>query len=151
MKLYKYLSEERICIDLQSQKKDDAIVEVAELLKDHPGVADFEGFLKGVFARERESTTGIGEGMAIPHARSDSVKDFVAAVGRSRSGIDFDAIDDQPVHLVIMMGIPTAKVKAYLKLLAHLSLLLKQKDFQQRVLEAPDAAALLKAFEEYES
>ena len=150
MKLHKYLTEKAICLDLNGRKKDEAITELAELLADHPNVKDSKGFIRAVFAREKDSTTGIGHGIAIPHARTDCVGDFVAAVGLSKSGIDFNAIDGNPVKLVILMGIPAHKVNAYLKLLAHLSLLLRQDGFEEALLSAPDAKAVVEAFAKYE-
>jgi len=150
MKLYEHLKQEAICLDLKSQEKKGAIVELAELLKDDARMADFEAFLAAVFAREKDGTTGIGDGVAVPHARTDSVKDFVAAVGLSKSGIEFEALDGKPVRVVILMGIPTPKVKPYLRLLAHLSLLLKQKDFIRSLLESRDAQGVLEVFAAYE-
>jgi len=119
MNLHKYLTESAICLNLNGRKRDEAITELAQLLGDHPAVKDSDEFLQAVFAREKESTTGIGQGIAIPHARTDTVTDFVAAVGLSKAGIDFKAIDGKPVKLVILMGIPAHKINAYLKLLAH--------------------------------
>lgn len=150
MKLCDHLSERTIATELEATEKNQAIAELGELLKGCDVVRDHEQFVGAVFSREMEGTTGIGEGVAIPHARTDSVTEFVTALGRSPDGIDFQAVDGKPVHLVIMMGVPTKKVKDYLKLLAHLSLLVKQKDFTRRMLDAPDAAAMLETLQSYE-
>lgn len=151
MKLCDYLTEDTIALDVCSEEKNEAIAELGERLKSSPAVADHEEFLGAVFSREMEGTTGIGGAIAIPHARTDSVTDFVAAAGRCKKGIDFQAIDGKPVKLVILMGIPTEKVKSYLKLLAHLSLLVKQKDFIREMMKAPDAASMLETLARYES
>jgi len=150
MKLYEYMQEKTVCVNLNSREKDTAIAELARLLKNNPAVEDFQGFLEAVFARETESTTGIGDMVAIPHARTDTVSDFVVAVGISKAGIDFKAVDGKPVHLLILMGIPTHKVNLYLRLLAHLSFLFKQKGFIQRLLSASDSDMVLEMFAEYE-
>jgi PTS system fructose-specific IIC component len=150
MKLCDYLSEQTVLPELKAGEKNQAIAELGEVLKSSDAVRDHEEFLGAVFSREMEGTTGIGGAVAIPHARTDSVTDFVAAAGRSPEGIDFQAVDGKPVHLVILMGIPTAKVKSYLKLLAHLSLLVKQKDFTQRLLEAQTAGDMLETFRSFE-
>ena len=150
VKLYRYLSDQTICLDLQNREKNGAIAELASLLKGHTAVVDFDQFLGAIFAREMGSTTGIGSGVGIPHARTDSVKNFVAAVGIARAGIDFASTDGKPVKLLILMGIPAVKVKAYLRLLAHLSLLLKQSDFVRGLLEAPDTETVLKTFAQHE-
>ena len=150
MKLYQYLSEDSIRVRLQSGQKEQAIAELAGLLKDHPAMEDFQKFLSGVLEREKESTTGIGGGVAVPHARTDSVKDFVAAIGLAPEGIDFQAVDGQPVKLIVLMGVPSHKINGYLKLLAHLSLLFKQHDFVHDLLEASDPAAVIETFKRYE-
>lgn len=149
MKLLDYLKNETICVNLKSHKKDEVISELAESLRNHSAMGDFDEFLRAVSAREMDSTTGIGDGVGIPHARTDSVNDFVAAVGIS-SGIDFKAIDGKPVKLVILMGVPAHRIKSYLQLLAHLSVLLKQQGFIKRLTEAPDAETVMKTFAEYE-
>ena len=150
MKLCDYLTAKTICLDLKSRQKNEAVAELVELLGDNPAVRDRQEFLGAVFAREIENTTGIGDGVAIPHARTDSVADFVAAVGCSKAGVEFNSVDGKPAKLVILMGIPKRMVREYLKLLAHLSLLLKQKDFVRSVLAAPDAAGILAAFASHE-
>jgi fructose-specific phosphotransferase system IIA component len=137
-------------MDMQATEANEAIAALAETLNTHPAVADPEVFLGAVFAREMEASTGIGQGVAIPHARTPSVSDFVAAVGISRKGIEFQAADEKPVELVILMGIPETMVKEYLKLLAHLSLLLKQKDFIKSVLAAESPAEVVEAFASHE-
>ncbi|MGC9453592.1 MAG: PTS sugar transporter subunit IIA [Phycisphaerae bacterium] len=150
MKLCDHLSEQTIKPEIEATEKNNAIAEVGELLNGCDAVRDHEQFIGAVFSREMEGTTGIGDGVAIPHARTDSVTEFTAAMGRSSSGIDFQAVDGKPVHLIIMMGVPTEQVKAYLKLLAHLSLLVKQKNFTRRMLDAPDAAAMLETLRSFE-
>jgi len=150
MKMHPHLSPDAIILDLAAGDKAGAIAEVSERLRHHPAMGDFEQFVGAVLSREAESSTGIGNGIAIPHARTDRVRDFVVAVGRSAEGVPFEAIDDRPVNLVIMMGIPTAQVKSYLQLLGHLSLLLKQRAFVDALLSAPDPAAVIKVFEDHE-
>jgi len=150
MNLYEYLSEGSICTDLQSTEKNEAIAELGQFLKDHPLMVDYDEFLGAVFAREMESSTGVGDGVAIPHARTDAVKDFVAAVGISKPGVEFDAVDGKPVKVILLMGIPTRKVDAYLRLLAHLSLLMKQKSFRTALLNCADAQSVIETFRQHE-
>jgi len=150
MKFHEHLHPESILVDLQSRQRDDAIAELAGRLEHHAAMGSFPEFVKAVLKREADGTTGIGEGIAIPHARTDSVRDFVAAVGLSKSGIDFGAIDGRLVHVVLLMGIPLAQVKPYLKLLAHLRLLLRQGDFCKSLLDASDARGVLEVFASYE-
>jgi len=150
MKLHEYLKEEFVCLKLESTAKADAIAELAARLRGHRDVADFDGFLAAIYAREEDASTGIGNHVAIPHARTDTVQGFVVAIGLAPSGIEFSAVDNQPVHLVILMGIPTKVIKDYLKLLSHLSLLLKQPGFIKDVLRAKDAQSLIRSFAKHE-
>jgi len=146
MKLHQYLTQDACSLELKSQTKGDAIRELALRLQGHPEVVDFDGLLEAILVREAEGSTAVGHGVAVPHARTDAVRGFVATVGRSASGIDCDAADGRPVRLFILMGIPTTKVKDYLKLLAHLSLLIKRSGLIESALEAPDAESLIAAF-----
>ncbi|MDK1031567.1 MAG: PTS sugar transporter subunit IIA [Planctomycetia bacterium] len=146
MKLCDYLSQEFICLDLSAGTKEEVIRQMAGMLQSTEKITDFPRFVDDIFKREEQGTTGIGNGIAIPHARTDAVDDFVVAVGRSTEGIDFNSIDDKPVHIVILMGTPLVKVQAYLKLLAHMSLLLKGEGFIDRLLAATDASDVLELF-----
>jgi mannitol/fructose-specific phosphotransferase system IIA component (Ntr-type) len=150
MRLSDHLRERFVNVDLKSTDKDDAIRELAGLLRESPDMADFDLYVQDVFAREQQASTGIGRGAAIPHARTDAVSDFVVAVGRAAEGIDFGSIDGKPVRTIVLMGTPKAKVKTYLKLLAHLSHLIKTNGFLDALLEAPDAAAVVEIFKSHE-
>lgn len=150
MRLSDYLEEKYVIVNLKSTGKADAIRELAEILKDHPNVQDFRRYLDEVFAREQQASTGVGRGAAIPHARTDALSDFVVAVGRASQGIDFDAVDGEPVKVIVLMGTPIAKVRSYLKVLAHISHLLKKERFLDSLLEAEDAAGILKVFQDNE-
>jgi len=151
MKLHDTLSEATVLLNLESRPKDEAIAAVAEPLRSVAAVTDADEFLKAVCAREATTTTGIGGGVAIPHARSDGVSDFVAALGVFPDGVDFQDIDDKPVKLVILMGIPASQVKGYLRMLAHLSLLLKQPGFLDRLYHARSSREALDVLAEYEA
>jgi len=150
MRLRDYLDESRILLDLSATEKDAAIEEVAARLRTDARVSDWERFLADVFERERLGTTALGRGVAVPHARTESVSGFVAAVGRSAAGVAFGAPDGEPVRLILVMGVPKAQVQAYLRLLAHLTLVLKRPGVVADLVAAPDAAGLLGLFERYE-
>jgi mannitol/fructose-specific phosphotransferase system IIA component (Ntr-type) len=150
MRLSDHLEERFVNMELQSSTKEEAVRELAGLLKHSPNMLNFDLYVKDVFDREGQASTGIGRGAAIPHARTEAVEEFVVAVGRSASGIDFGSIDGKPVRTIILMGTPKAKVKTYLKLLAHLSHLIKTNGFLDALLDAPDAAALVELFKSHE-
>ncbi len=150
MKLSEHLEACCVVLDLESKTRDEAINELAEMLRDNENIVDFDRYVADVFAREAEASTGLGRGAAIPHARSDALNDFVVAVGRSAEGLDFSSIDGEPAKIIVLMGTPKAKVRLYLKLLAHLSHLIKTNGFLGAILDAPDAEAVVEVFKSHE-
>ena len=150
MKLSEHLEGRFVALELGSSTRDEAIRELAETLRDSSDMLDFDSYLADVFEREGEASTGIGRGAAIPHARTDAVKNFVVAVGRAPGGIDFGSVDGKPVKIIVLMGTPKAKVRLYLKLLAHLSHLIKTNGFLNALLAAPDAGAVVELFKSHE-
>ncbi|MCF7918529.1 MAG: PTS sugar transporter subunit IIA [Candidatus Cloacimonetes bacterium] len=125
--------------DLISTTKEAALDELLNLITGSPLITDEKKFRKAIMDREKMMSTGIGLGVAVPHARDKSVKDFVIAVGRSLNGIDFDSIDDKPVQLIFMIGASDSQDKDYIRLLARLVLRLKNEDLKKNILEAANA------------
>ncbi len=151
MKVANFLRKERIIMNLQAQTKEEAIREVANLIKDAPEVINFENFLKDIFDREALATTAIGNQTAIPHARSDNVKSFIIAFGRSKEGINFNALDNRPVKLIFLMGTPKEEgINDYLKILAHLTRLLQKETFCESLLKAKSSEEIIEEFEKVE-
>ena len=122
--------------DLVSRTKDAALEEMVGLVCVSDAVTDRVALLSAVRERERVLSTGIGLGIAIPHAKIPGVSRFVVAVGRQAEGIDFDAIDGRPVTLVVLIAGPQDAQDRYLRLLARLSGRLKQDDVRKRILAA---------------
>jgi mannitol/fructose-specific phosphotransferase system IIA component (Ntr-type) len=133
------LTPERI-VDLSQQDKNAILARLADVAATHPAVHDRDELLEKILAREQLMSTGIGIGLAVPHARLDSVDEFVIALGRSREGIEYGALDGQPVHLVFLIAAPEVAREEYLRLLARITLHLKDPECFKRVLEAPTAA-----------
>ena len=147
MKITDFLKEERMILDLKATGKKEAIKEIAGLLGSAYEILDHDLFLKDIFDREAVATTGIGNGIAIPHARTDSVKDFVVAFGRSTDGVEFESLDGKPVKLIFVMGTPKNKdLNSYLMLLAHLTRLLNKQDFRERLGLALSPKEIIEAF-----
>ena len=134
----KHIIENATIIDLQSQNKTDALKELVDVLSKRPEVTDPQEFLRCILERERVISTGIGIGLAMPHVKIPSVTDFVLAIGRSTQGIDFDALDGHPVHIVAMIGSSEKQAGEFLKVLAKLVLQLKDKSLRRQVLLTPD-------------
>jgi len=145
-----YIREELINLDLLSERKEDAIRELARLMERTQGMIDFDLFLEDVFKRERLGTTGIGDGIAIPHARTDAVDQLVIALGRSARGVEFESLDGKKVKLLFLMGTPKGSVSHYLKILAQLTRLLKEGTFRDKLLEARDKEIVVSLFREIE-
>lgn len=127
-----HLAPEQV-IDLKAHTKDEVLVELVAAVAQTDAVQDREALLDAVRARERILSTGIGLGIAIPHARIDAVKRFVVAVGRHPRGIDFESIDQKPVNIVVLIAGPKDTQKPYLELLAQLSKRLKLAEVRAQI------------------
>ena len=151
MRISDYLKEEMICLNLKATGKEEAIKELGSLIRKAKEITNYEKFLKDVLEREKLNTTGIGEGVALPHARTDAVTGFVIAFGRSENGIDFEALDRKKAKLLLLMGTPRkAGLDQYLVLLAHLTRLLKRESFRKSLLKAENPAEVIDIFKKFE-
>ena len=101
-----------------------------------------------VFEWVKLETTGIGDEIAIPHARTDAVNQLIIAIGRSTNGVEFESLDGRKVKLLFLMGTPKGSVSHYLKMLAQLTRLLKREPFREKLLEAQDGETVVKLFKE---
>jgi len=99
--------------------------------------------------RETSMSTGIGFGIGIPHASTDLIYEVVGAFGRSKKGVNFEALDNQPVNLVMLFLVPQGQFQKHLHTLANIAKLLHKKEFRQALEEAPDAADMFKIIKEY--
>lgn len=134
-KLSEMIAKERI-IDLKGKSKQDILKEMVEVIAAASEVTDKDDFFISIMKREKIMSTGIGIGLAVPHVKIDSVKDFVMAIGRKKEGVEFDSIDGKPVYLIIMIGANTEQRDDYLKVLAKISLLLKNSEFREKMINS---------------
>jgi len=135
IEIYKYIDTTRI-IDIASDNKNDALKELSEVIGTSDMISDEQLFLKKIYEREKLMSTGIGYGIAVPHIRDASVKDFVIALGRKLDGLDYESIDNKPVKLIFMIGASETQDKDYIRLLSRLVLRLKSKTFMDNLLNA---------------
>ena len=142
------LSESHILTDMQSRRKFDAIRELAGVLEKDDAIGDSKRFLANLIRREKQGSTGIGKGVAVPHVHEDSISRQVLAVGISRQGIEFNAIDGEPVHIIALLATPKRHHKQHMGLLAALSRMLQQRKVRSSLVDAPDAEQVLKIFKE---
>ncbi len=148
MKICDILQQPLIVPELKSQDKEGVLDEMATFLSAFVDgeTARAKDLKAALMAREQLGSTGVGEGVAIPHAKIAGLTQLVACFGRCVSGIDFDAIDYQPVRLIFVLLVPENSAGAHLKALARISRLLKNESFRKQLLELPDAEALYRAF-----
>jgi mannitol/fructose-specific phosphotransferase system IIA component (Ntr-type) len=138
------LQPDQICLNLQAQEKLPALRELVTSLRHHPALARPEAFFRELLARERVTNTALGNGLAMPHARTDLCDDIVIAVGRSTAGIDYDAPDGKPVHLLFMIGTPQRELTRYHQLVVGLARMLNRAANRERLLAATDAADFIR-------
>ena len=136
------IAKDRI-IDLKGKTKQDILKELVDVIATAPEVTDKDDFFISIIKREKNMSTGIGIGLAVPHVKIDSVRDFVMAIGRNKEGVDFDSIDGKPVYLIIMIGANTEQRDDYLKVLAKISLLLKNSEFREKMINTPSPEAII--------
>src|SRR2546421_10956364 len=141
MRVIDFLAPDCVIAALQARTKPAVLTELsAHLAKVVPGV-EAEALRKVLEERELLASTAIGDGIAIPHGKLDSVGRLVGALGRSVEGIEFESIDGKPTHLVFMLVAPASSTGVHLKALARLSRLFRDADFRQRRLDASGQAA----------
>lgn len=150
MKITELLQAETVIVDLESKTKADVINELSEKLDAAGKLADKEAYKEAIWARESQSTTGIGEGIAIPHAKTKAVKTPAIAFGRSKEGIDYEALDGQPSHLFFMIAASEGANNTHLETLSRLSSFLMDMEFRKKLLNANTNEEIIKIVDEKE-
>ena len=148
MKILDYLREEWIVADIQGTDKPSVLRELSSLLVKPCQVASSEELLRILLEREKLESTGIGEGVAIPHGRLKKLKTFFVAFGRSLKGVDFDSIDGKPSHVFFLVMAPENSAVNNLKLLGRIVTLLKDASFKKRLMEARSQKELFESISE---
>lgn len=140
----KDIPESQICIIRGKHTKYEVLDKLISLVAKNPAIKDKEEFRKAVLEREEITSTGIGGGIAIPHARMDEIEDIIIGLGIVPEGVDFNSIDDQPVYIILLYATPKTKDKEYLQFLAKAVQVLKDDSIFNRLLkcQSPAQAAL---------
>jgi fructose-specific phosphotransferase system IIA component len=136
MRLIEILKPANIKIPLESKTKAEAIAELVSVLEASGDVTDKKKVLDAVLEREATRTTGIGNGLAIPHGKCQGTKDLVMAIGRAGTPIDFQAIDGRPVSIIWMLASPPDKTGPHIHALARISRLMTIDKFRAALLQA---------------
>jgi fructose-specific phosphotransferase system IIA component len=134
MKLSKFCDERLISFNIKATSKPDAIKELVGLLASSPMVKDGDQLLGDIMERENLVTTGVGYGVAFPHAKTKAVKGIVIGFGRASAGLDFDAMDHKPVNLFFVIAAPEDAIGAHLNVMARLSYLMKSEENRQKLM-----------------
>jgi PTS system nitrogen regulatory IIA component len=142
MKITTFLKREFIIQELQAATKEAALAELAAVLLPAGSPDDQDEMVKVLMARERLGSTGIGDGIAIPHGKIGGLDDLRIAIGRSHKGVDFNAMDGKPAHLFFLLVAPENSSGQHLKVLARISRLLKDNVLRKNLMEAESADEL---------
>lgn len=150
MRITDLLKKESIELNGVVANKQEAIEKMVELMAKGGNITDLEKYKAGVFQREEEGTTGIGEGIAIPHAKTDAVKEPGLASMIVRDGVDYDALDDEPVHMIFLIAAPNTKDNIHLDVLGRLSMLLMDEKFREDLMQASSVEEYLDCIDKAE-
>ncbi|HER43320.1 MAG TPA: PTS sugar transporter subunit IIA [Candidatus Eisenbacteria bacterium] len=143
MKFADYVKPENIKLQLEGRTKEEVIEELVECLTESCCTDDADTILDAVMAREREGSTGLEKGVAIPHAKSDAVSKLSIVIGISKEGIDFDALDGKRSHLFFLMVAPTSESGPHVQAIAKIVKMIKIERFRERLLKAKSGEEVL--------
>lgn len=150
MKVSELLKPEFVIADLKGETKEEIINELVDLFKSDVRVEDIEKVRTAVIDREKVMSTGVGKGFAIPHGKTNAVKEIIGAFGRIKDGIDYESLDGNPVNLVFLLVGKDNLISTHIKLLSRISRLMNKDDFRHRLLEANDEKEIISLFTEEE-
>jgi PTS system nitrogen regulatory IIA component len=136
MKLSDMLDEDHILVDLKAKDKKEVLEELSEVITGHDPSLEKSALVKVLLERERLGSTGIGDGVAIPHGKFQGIDQPIISFGRSRRGLDFDSMDGAPTYLFFLLVAPENSASIHLKALARIAKILKNSSFRKMLMEA---------------
>lgn len=142
-----YIKKDQILF-LESSSKNDTLEELLASVKEKPFVADYEALKKAVYAREEIMSTGIGFSVALPHVKIKEVKEFFIVVGIHKDGVNWDSLDGKPVHEIFFIAGPEDH-QQYLRIVAKLTLIIKNPKVREQVFKASSADEIFDIFQAY--
>ncbi|RLB12224.1 MAG: PTS sugar transporter subunit IIA [Deltaproteobacteria bacterium] len=148
MKLSEIIEQDDIIPELQAEDKAGVLEELAEVICRHEPLLNKKRLVQVLMDRERLGTTGIGDGIAIPHGKIDVLKTPLLSFGRSKKGINYNAIDNKPVHLFFLLVAPENSSGLHLHILARIARLLKNNKFKKGLMEADTEEEIYKIITE---
>ena len=150
MKLADLLNKDLIKVPLDKKNKEEVIGELIDILVENGKIKNRDAVVSAVMEREKVMSTGVGDGVAIPHGKAEGVNDVVAAFGISQEEINFLSIDEKPVHLVFLLIASPDATGPHLKALSRVSRLLNKKEFRAKLLYAKSSSDVLEMIREEE-
>ena len=150
MKVADLLKDGFIIAELNNTGKEEVINELLELFKDDSRVKDLDKVKESVLEREKIMSTGVGKGFAIPHGKTNYVNEILGAFGKSTKPIDYQSLDQQPVHLVFLLVGKDNLVSTHIKLLSRISRMMNKDEFRTSLIEAKTAEEILDLFRKEE-
>jgi PTS system nitrogen regulatory IIA component len=151
MKIDGLLQPEDIIPSLAAETKEEVLLEFAAKVEERHPLLDRTEIFRVLQERERLGSTGIGDGVAIPHGKLKRAGDLILLFGRNNKGIDFDALDGRKVHIFFLLIAPEEAFGLHLKMLGRISRILKDPAVRKGLLEAPDIAAIYGIIQEQDS
>jgi fructose-specific phosphotransferase system IIA component len=151
MKISELLTEQFVATGLSGESKDDIIDAMINLVSASPKVLDKQKVREAIFEREKIMSTGVGNGFAIPHGKTDAVSDIVAAFAVTASPIDYQSLDEKPVRLVFLLVGKDNMVGPHIKLLSRISRLMNKEDFRKRLLDVKSPREIIEVFKQEEA
>ena len=147
MKILDYINEQTVLTDLRSGDKKGVIDELAQPVTELTGL-DHREIVRVLIERERLGSTGIGDGIAIPHGKINGLESLVLGFGLSRKGVNFDALDGKPTHIFFLLLSPDNSTGIHLRILARISKLLKEAAFKEKLMQAKGPADVISTITE---
>jgi PTS system nitrogen regulatory IIA component len=139
VKLAEILRESCVIADIKGVTKKEILFEMVETLKKAKLIDDIDSVVEIIMERERLGSTGIGDGVAIPHGKMKRLKTILCVAARSKEGVDFDAVDRQPVHIFFLVLAPEDSASLHLKVLSRISKVLRDQSFRKQILKLANA------------
>ncbi len=151
MKISDLLTEDLVVTHLEGNSKDDIINAIVDVVASSPKVLDKDKVRSAVFEREQIMSTGVGDGFAIPHGKTDAVSDIVGAFAVTSEPIDYESLDEKPVRLVFLLVSKANMVGPHIKLLSKISRLMNKADFRNKLLEVGSSKEIIEMFKQEEA
>lgn len=150
MKISDVLTKDKIIPEIKSVSKKDIIYELIDLFKDDERIIDLEEVKSSVMEREKIMSTGVGHGFGIPHCKTNKVTDILAAFGKTKKPVDFEALDGEPVNLFFLLIGKDNLVAPHIKLLSRISLLMNREEVRENLKRAKTAEEIYDIFKDSE-